>query len=75
MFTYKDGILTAIGVLVLMIGTATGSAFAMLGMAAAGLVLAAILYRGSYKDRGRLVVLAAAAAVVAFATGIVLSVQ
>ena len=75
MFTHKDGIVTAIGVLVLVIGTATGSAYVMLGMAVAGLVLSAILYRGNFKHRAGLVVLAATAAAVAFATGIVLSVR
>jgi hypothetical protein len=75
MFTDKEGIVTAIGVLILVIGAATGNAYAMLAMAAAGLVLCAILYRGSYKGGTGLVLLAATAtaAVVAFAAGIALS--
>ena len=34
MFTRSDGILIAIALIVLVIGTATGSGYAMLGMAA-----------------------------------------
>ena len=41
----KNSIVTAIGILVLVIGTATGSAYAMLAMAAVGLTLIAISYR------------------------------
>ena len=73
MFTRKDSILIATAVLVLVIGTATGSAYAMFGMATVGLVLAAILYRGSLKNRPALVVLTATTAAVAFAIGFALS--
>ncbi len=73
MFSNKDGIPIAIAILVLVIGTATGNAYAMLGMAVAGLVLCTILYRWNSKDRAGLVVITATAAAVAFAAGIALS--
>ena len=41
----EDGIVVAIGVLVLLIGTATGSAFAMLAMALVALAVTGIFYR------------------------------
>ena len=72
MFTQRDGIVTAIAVLVLVIGTATGNAYAMLAMAVAGLALSVVLYRRHFTGRTALVVLTAA--VVAFAAGIALSV-
>src|SRR4029450_8230869 len=72
MFTRKDGILTAIGVMVLLIGTATGSAYAMLGMAVAGLALSLFLiYRWNLKGNTSLIVLTVA--VTAMAIGIALS--
>jgi len=66
MFTRNDGIIIAIAVTVLTIGTATGSAYVMLGLAVAGLVLAAVIYRGSSKGRGTLIVSTAAATAFAF---------
>jgi hypothetical protein len=77
MLTRKDGIVIAIAIVVLVIGTATGSAYAMLGMAVAGLIVSAILYRGTFQHREGLIVLTATAVVtaVAFAAGFVLSVR
>jgi hypothetical protein len=43
----KDDILGAITVIVLLIGTATGSAYVMLGMSVTALILLALLYRQS----------------------------
>jgi hypothetical protein len=73
MFTRKGDIVTAIAVLVLVIGTATGNAYVMLGLSAAGLVVSAALYRGYSKPLASLVVLAVAGA--AFAAGFVMSVR
>jgi hypothetical protein len=69
MFTRNDGILIAIAVIVLVIGTAIGSAYVMLGMAVTGLVISAVLYRANFKQRGSVIVLTAT--VVALAAGII----
>jgi|GEM_PF-3892996 len=72
MFSHKEEIVTAIGVLVLVIGAASGSAYVMLGMATAGLVLSAALYWGNTTYRTGLVVLTAA--IISFVAGVALSV-
>jgi hypothetical protein len=41
----RDDILGAIAVIVLLIGTATGSAYLMLGMSSTALILLALFYR------------------------------
>ena len=43
-----DGIVTAIGILVLVLGTATGNAYVMLAMAIAAIVAVAIFGRKSF---------------------------
>ena len=44
-FSRKDDILAAIAVIVLLIGTATGSAYVMLGLSVTMLVLLTLFYR------------------------------
>jgi hypothetical protein len=44
-YSRKSGIVTAIGIVVLLLGTATGNAYAMLAMAVVALVMIAALYR------------------------------
>ena len=43
--TRKDGLVVAISILVLVIGTATGNAYAMFGISLAALVLVGLWYR------------------------------
>ncbi len=40
----RDGIVTALGILILAVGTATGSAYLLLGMSAAALVLFVVCF-------------------------------
>ncbi len=65
----KDSIVTAIGVLVLLLGTATGNAWVMLAMSVVALAVMAVLYRrGPGRNTIRVILVAAATAfVVAFA--------
>jgi hypothetical protein len=60
----KDGIVTAIGVLVLVIGTATGNAYVMLALAVVALVVLAVFFR---KRVGRTALLAMAVSAVTVA--------
>ena len=64
----RENAVLAIGVIVLIIGAATGSAYMMLGLAAVGIVLAALIYRPHRRESLRLVAVSAVAA--AIATGI-----
>jgi hypothetical protein len=73
MITRNEGLPIAIAVIVLVIGAATGSAYVMLGLAVAGLVLSMALYRGRWTHLASVVVLAAAGA--AFAAGFLMSVR
>jgi len=60
-----DSIAAAIGVLVLLIGTATGNAWAMLTMAVVALAALAVMYRrGIGRNLVRAMILAAATAIV-----------
>jgi len=60
-----DSIAAAIGVLVLLIGTATGNAWAMLAMAVVALAALAVMYRrGIGRNIVRAMILAAATAIV-----------
>jgi hypothetical protein len=61
----KDSIAAAIGVLVLLIGTATGNAYAMLAMSVVALAVMVILYRrGLSRNMIRAIIVAAAMAIV-----------
>ena len=66
----KDGIVTAIGVLVLLLGTATGNAYAMLVMAIIALAVIAIFYRQRLSRNVLLVILTAAVTAATVAIGI-----
>jgi hypothetical protein len=69
----KDDIVGAIAVIVLVIGTATGSAYVMLGMSVTALILLALFYR---QRIGTGAILAAfVAAVTAAIIGIVVSMR
>jgi O-antigen ligase len=59
--SHKNGIVAAIGVLVLLIGTATGNAYLMLAMAIVALLVCAILLRQRLRRNVLLAVFAAAA--------------
>ena len=61
----RDRIITAIGILVLLIGTATGNAYAILGLAVLATGLISILYR---ERLGRTLVVMGIAAAIAAAT-------
>lgn len=64
----NDGVVASIGVLVLILGTATGSAYAMVAMGFAGLVMLAILDRQQFVRHAWLMGIAAiVGAVVAIA--------
>jgi hypothetical protein len=67
--TRKDTIAAAVGVLVLLLGTATGNAWVMLAMSLVALAVMAFLYRrGLGRNMIRAIIVAAATAfVVAFA--------
>ena len=67
--TRQDGIVTAIGVLVLLLGTATGNAYVMLAMSIVAIGLIAVFFRQRLKRSLSFVMIVAAmtAAVVAFA--------
>jgi hypothetical protein len=67
----RDDLLGAIAVIVLLIGTATGNAYAMLGMSVVALVLIAIFY-GRRIGSGAILV-AAVAAVTAAVIGVVMA--
>jgi polyferredoxin len=69
----SDEMLGAIAVIILLIGTATGSAYVMLGMAATALTLFAVFYRGKI-GRGAILV-AFVAAITAAVIGIVAAIQ
>jgi hypothetical protein len=61
----KDTITAAIGVLVLLLGTATGNAWAMLAMSVVALVVMTVLYRrGPGRNTIRVILVAAATAFV-----------
>jgi hypothetical protein len=65
----RDGIAAAIGILVLILGTATGNAYAMLAMALVAFAVIAIFYRHDLGRRELLLMTLAAAtsSVVVFA--------
>ena len=67
----RDDLLGAIAVIVLLIGTATGNAYAMLGMSVVALVLIAMFY-GRRIGSGAILV-AAVAAVTAAVIGVVMA--
>ena len=69
----RDDWLGAIAVIVLLIGTATGNAYAMLGMSAAALVLMTVFCRQRIGSGAILVALVAA--VTAAAIGIVMAIR
>jgi hypothetical protein len=69
----RDTLLGAIAVIVLLIGTATGNAYAMLGLSVAALFLMAVFYRQQI-GRGALLV-ALVAAVTAAVMGIVMAMR
>ncbi len=69
----NDDLLGAIAVIVLLIGTATGNAYAMLGMSVASLVLMAVFCRRRIGSGAILV--AFVAAVTAAAIGIVIAMR
>jgi hypothetical protein len=58
-YSRKEGIVTAIGVLVLLLGTATGNAYAMLAMAVVALATITVFYG---EELGRKILLAMALA-------------
>jgi hypothetical protein len=61
----RDSIAAAIGVLVLLIGTATGNAYAMLAMSVVALAVMVVLYRrGLSRNMIRAIIVAAATAIV-----------
>ncbi len=65
-----NGILTAIGIIVLLVGTATGNAYVMLAMAIAALVAVAIFARESLSWRACFGMTVAAVMAFALAFGI-----
>ncbi len=69
----KDDFLGAIAVIVLLIGTATGNAYAMLGVSVAALALMAVFCRRRIGNGPLLVALVAA--VTAAAIGIVMAIR
>lgn len=69
----REDILGAIAVIVLLIGTATGSAYVMLGMSVTALILLTLFYRQGIGTGAILV--AFVAAVTAAIIGIVLSMR
>lgn len=61
----KDSIVAAVGVLVLLIGTATGNAYVMLVMSVVALAVMVILYRrGLTRNMVHAIIVAAATAMV-----------
>ena len=69
----RDDIVGAVAVLILLIGTATGNAYALLGMSVTASVLLALFYR-RHIGRGAVLV-AFVAAVAAAVIGIVVSIR
>lgn len=69
----KDDLLGATAVIVLLIGTATGNAYAMLGMSVVSLVLIAVFCR--QKIGGGAILVALVAAVTATAIGMVMAMR
>ncbi len=59
--SHRDGIVTAIGVLVLLIGTATGSAITLLVMSLIGIIVIPIFYRQQLRQPAWLVMIGIAA--------------
>lgn len=64
----RDDVIGAIGVIILLIGTATGNAFAMLVMSVTALILLTVIYRRQIGSGALLVAFVAAvtAAVIGF---------
>ena len=56
----RDDLLGTLAVVALLVSTATGSAYAMLGISVAALILLAIFYRRRIGSGARLIVLVAA---------------
>jgi len=69
----RDDILGAIAVIILLFGTATGNAYAMLGMSVTAIILLAVFYRRQIGSGPILVALVAA--VTATVIGIVVAIQ
>jgi polyferredoxin len=69
----RDDLLAAIAVIVLLIGTASGNAYVLLGMSIAGLVLMAVFWRQQI-GRGAILV-ALVAAVTATVIGFVMAMR
>ena len=69
----SDDILGAIGVVILLIGTATGNAYVMFGISAIALVLSTVFYRRRIGSGALLV--AFVAAITAAVIGIVVAVR
>ena len=57
----RDDLIGAIGVIILLIGTATGNAYAMLGMSVTALTILAVFYRRQIGSGALLVTFVAAA--------------
>ena len=66
----KDGVISAIAVAILVIGTATGSAIAMFVASVIALCMIPIFYREQFRG---VAVVAATAAAVAIAAGVLMS--
>lgn len=69
----RDDLLGVIGVIILLIGTATGNAYAMLAMSVTALILLAVFYRRQIGSGALLVVFVAA--VTAAMIGIVVAIH
>jgi hypothetical protein len=69
----KDGIVAAIGVLVLLLGTATGNAYSMLAIALIGLGVLALFYRQTVGRNALVALTVAAAAAIAVVIAIAMS--
>ena len=67
----RDGVITAIGIIVLLIATATGNAFAMLAAALVALAAIAIVFRN--KSGSRILAAIATALVVGIAVAAVMA--
>ena len=68
--TRKDGIVGAIGVLIILIGTATGSAYALLGMSIIAFAFLAVFYREHMGRKSILIICASAIFAMAVAAAI-----
>ena len=72
-YSRKAGIATAVGIVVLLLGTATGSAYAMLAMAVVALVMITALYREELGHHAALAMALALAAGIATAIAVAIT--